>query len=147
MPASFSSTSSSLTSFVAAVEHFVDAYLAGEVEPAIKSEPLPPPSSSALVKVVGLTYDSIINDPNRDVLLTVCIEKCGPCERLYPVLEDLAEAYRVEEAEDGERKGGKEEGQKNTTVATVMYDQNDTGVRGVRAFPTILMFPAGKVSL
>lgn len=49
-------------------------------------------------------------------------------------------------------KGGREEDMKGcmkgkTTVATVMYDKNDVGVRGVRAFPTILLFPATNVTL
>lgn len=119
------------TSLSGAVETFIDEFRANKLEPKIKSEAIPPPSSSALIKVVGLTYDSIVNDPTRDVLLTICIEKCGPCHRLYPVLEEVAETYATEESEE-----------KKTTIATVLYDMNDIALRRVRAFPTILLFSA-----
>lgn len=117
-------------------------FLANTLQPTIKSEPIPfpsPSSPSALVKVVGATYHAIVDDPNRDVLLTVCIEQCAPCARLYPVLEELAEMYA-----EREREGNG--GETKTTVATVLYDLNDTGLRGIRAFPTILLFRAGAVS-
>jgi protein disulfide-isomerase A1 len=135
MPTISSDVSS--TSFLEAVEVFVAEFLANKLNPTIKSEPIPPPSSSALIKVVGTTYDAIVNDPNRDVLLTICIEQCPPCHRLYPVLEEVAELYRAEEADDG-----KGEGMKKTTIATVLCDRNDIPLRRLRAFPTILMFPA-----
>lgn len=120
----------------------MQAFLANTLQPTIKSEPIPFPSSSspsALVKVVGATYHAIVDDTSRDVLLTVCIEQCAPCARLYPVLEDLAEMYA-----EREREGNG--GETKTTVATVLYDLNDTGLRGIRAFPTILLFRAGAVS-
>ncbi|KAH7396950.1 thioredoxin-like domain-containing protein [Phaeosphaeria sp. MPI-PUGE-AT-0046c] len=123
-------TPASGTTFLAAVEEFVKAYIANTLNPTLKSEPTPPPSPSGLIKVVGTTYNTIINDPTRDVLLTICTAHCAPCHRLYPVLEELAASYSAEEA-------GK------TTIATVLYDKNDTPLRRVRAFPTILLFPVG----
>jgi protein disulfide-isomerase A1 len=128
MPASKSLSSHA---FCKAAASFSRRYLAGELPLTIKSEPIPPASPSALVKVVGQTYTSIVHDSNRDVLLVFSIEVCAPCERLYPVLEDLAERYRVEEGM-----------QQKTTIATVLHDKNDTGLRNIRAFPTIMLFPA-----
>jgi protein disulfide-isomerase A1 len=124
------STSASRSAFPTAAAAYTKDYLALKLQPSIKSEPIPPASPSALVKVVGQTYASIVNDSTRDVLLVFCIEICAPCDRLYPTLEALAEMYRVEES------------QKKTTVATVLHDKNDTGLRRVRAFPTIMLFPA-----
>jgi protein disulfide-isomerase A1 len=126
-----SSTSASASDFSTAAAAFTEDYLADKLQPTIKSEPIPPPSPSALVKVVGQTYTSIVNDPTRDVLMVFCKEICAPCARLYPTLEALGEMYR-----------SLEEGQEKTTVATILYDKNDTGLRGVRAYPTIMLYPA-----
>jgi protein disulfide-isomerase A1 len=124
------STTASPPAFSTAAAAFTEDYLALKLQPSIKSEPIPPASPSALVKVVGQTYASIVNDSTRDVLLVFCIEVCAPCDRLYPTLEALAEVYRAEES------------QKKTTVGTILTDKNDTGLRRVRAFPTIMLFPA-----
>jgi protein disulfide-isomerase A1 len=124
------STSASPPAFSTAAAAFTKDYLALKLQPSIKSEPIPPASPSALVKVVGQTYASIVNDSTRDVLLVFCIEICAPCDRLYPTLEALAEVYRAEES------------QKKTTVGTILTDKNDTGLQRVRAFPTIMLFPA-----
>jgi protein disulfide-isomerase A1 len=124
------STTAKPETFITEATAFTKDYLALKLQPTIKSEPIPPSSPSALVKVVGLTYASIVNDSACDVLLVFCIEVCAPCDRLYPTLEALAEMYRVEEL------------QKKTTVATVLHDKNDTGLRRVRAFPTIMLLPA-----
>ncbi|KAH6002293.1 hypothetical protein HBI84_087160 [Parastagonospora nodorum] len=124
------STTAKPEAFITEVTAFTRDYLALKLQPTIKSEPIPPSSTSAMVKVVGQTYVSIVNDSTRDVLLVFCIEVCAPCDRLYPTLEALAEMYRAEES------------QKKTTVATILHDKNDTGLRRVRAFPTIMLFPA-----
>jgi protein disulfide-isomerase A1 len=124
------STSTSPPTFSIAAAAFIEDYLASKLQPTIKSEPIPPASPSALVKVVGQTYTSIVNDSTRDVLLVFCIQICAPCDRLYPTLEALAELYRAEES------------QTKTTVATVLTDKNDIGLRRVRGFPTIMLFPA-----
>lgn len=125
------STTASLPEFITEVTAFTEDYLALKLQPTIKSEPTPPASPSALVKVVGQTYASIVNNSTRDVLLVFCIEVCAPCDRLYPTLEALAETFRAEESQ-----------KEKTTVATVLHDKNDTGLRRVRAFPTIMLFPA-----
>lgn len=73
------------------------------------------------------------------MLLTICIEKCPPCHRLYPVLEAVAGWYAAAEEKGGEK-------DKKTTIATSLYDKNDIVLRRIRAFPTIVLLPAKEVS-
>ena len=117
------------------VKGFVQDYLGDKLQPTIKSEPIPGKSEGALVKVVGLNYHEIVMDAARDVLLIYCITPCGPCAVFQPTLEVLAELY----ASSPKLK-------EKVTIAKVMYDVNDTPERGVRAFPTIKLFPASSKS-
>ena len=122
-------------SFNEAVKGFVQDYLDGKLQPTIKSEPVPKKSKDALAKVVGLNYQEIVMDKARDVLLVFCIASCGPCEALQPTLITLAKLY----ASNSKLK-------EKVTIAKVMYDANDTPERGIRAFPTIKLFPAASKS-
>jgi protein disulfide-isomerase A1 len=118
-----------------AINEFIQDYLNGMLQPTIKSEPVPDNSKNTLVKVVGLNYQEIVMDKTKDVLLVFCISPCGPCENFEPTLVLLAELY----ASSLKLKG-------RVTIAKVMYDANDTPERGIRAFPTIKLFPAGSKS-
>jgi protein disulfide-isomerase A1 len=119
--------------FVGSLISFLEEYLKDTLQPTIKSEPLPGKSDDApaLVKVVGLNYQEIVMGKEKDVLLTFCITPCNPCEVLQPTIEALAEVYASRPSLS-----------KKVTVAKVMYDENDTSERDIRAFPTILLFPA-----
>ena len=118
-------------SFNDSVKSFVQNYLDGKLKPTIKSEPIPGKSKDALVKVVGLNYQEIVMDEAKDVLLTICISPCGPCDAFLPTLTGLAEIYALHSKLKDK-----------ITVAKVMYDANDTPERSVRAFPTIKLYPA-----
>lgn len=117
--------------FIASMTDFIDEYLKGNLKPTIKSEPVPKNWTDALVKVVGLNYQEVVMDEKRDVLIIYCITPCGPCERLQPTILTLAEVYRANSRL-----------RDLVTIAKVMYDENDTGERDLRAFPTIKLFPA-----
>ncbi len=118
--------------FIETVETFVQDFLNDKLQPTIKSEPLPREDpKKALVKIVGLSYQDIVMDDTKDVLVVYCITPCGPCEVLQPTVEALAQLY----ASDPQLRD-------QVTVGKVMYDANDTPERGIRAFPTIKLFPA-----
>ena len=122
-------------SFKNALKGFVQDYLNGKLLPTIKSEPVPKKSEDALIKVVGLNYQEIVMDQARDVLLVFCITPCGPCEAFQPTLVMLAELY-ASNAKLNQK----------VTIAKIMYDANDTPERGIRAFPTVKLFPAASKS-
>ena len=70
---------------------FLKAFLAGEVEPFIKSEPLPADDGTKVVTVVGKTFDEIVMDETKDVLIEFYAPWCGHCKSLAPKWTELAE--------------------------------------------------------
>ena len=121
--------------FSDALEGFVQDYLDGKLQPTIKSEPIPGKSEDGVVKVVGLTYQEIVMDETRDVLLIYCIASCGPCDALHPTLVALAKLF-----------ASSRNLEEKVTIAKIMYDANDTPERGIIGFPTIKLFPAASKS-
>lgn len=117
--------------FDVAIKIFVQDFLDGSLRPTVKSEPVPENPKDAVVKVVGLNWHDVVMDAAKDVLLVFCVTSCGPCVVLQPTLEMLAAQYAAHETSRGK-----------VTIAKVMYDENDSPVRGVRAFPTIMLYPA-----
>ena len=114
------------------LEGFVQDFLDGKLQPTVKSEPIPEPNGHPLVHVVGLTYQEIVMDKEKDVLLAFCIDPCGPCERLFPTLEKLALLY----ASNAKLKG-------QVTIGKIDIDENDIPDRGIQGFPTMKLYPAG----
>ena len=51
------------------IEKFVASYLDGSMKPSIKSEPIPETQDSPVTVVVAHTYESIVLDDNKDVLI------------------------------------------------------------------------------
>ncbi len=45
--------------------------------------------------VVAKTFDEIVNDPNKDVLIEFYAPWCGHCKALAPKYEELAKKARV----------------------------------------------------
>jgi protein disulfide-isomerase A1 len=121
--------------FVDSVQDFVSQFFAGRLKPTIKSEPVPPETDEALVKVVGSTYDDLVIQNNRDVLLVYCVVPCGPCEELKPDLQGLARLYQSSTKLS-----------ELVTIGIIDYDLNDIPEREIRAFPTIKLFPAANKS-
>jgi protein disulfide-isomerase A1 len=117
--------------FVDSVQDFVKQFFAGELKPIIKSEPVPPDTDEALVKVVGSTYDDIVVNNTKDVLMVYCIVPCGPCEELKPDLQGLARMYQSDTKLSD-----------LVTIGIIDYDLNDIPEIEIRAFPTIKLFPA-----
>ena len=93
---------------------FVEKFLKGELEPFIKSEPVPENNDGPLTVrywllflflfceahlflpsvwqvVVGKNFDSIVNDPTQDVLIEFYAPWCGHCKSLAPKYEELAQ--------------------------------------------------------
>jgi len=108
---------------------FLKAFLAGEVEPFIKSEPLPADDGTKVVTVVGKTFDEIVMDETKDVLIEFYAPWCGHCKSLAPKWTELAE--KVKDDED-------------IIVAKIDATANDSPSQfGVTGFPTIYWAPKG----
>ncbi|KAF1920459.1 thioredoxin-like domain-containing protein [Ampelomyces quisqualis] len=109
---------------------FVKKFLAGEVEPSIKSDPIPE-SQGPVSVVVAKNYQDVVIDNDKDVLLEFYAPWCGHCKALAPKYEQLGELYSSDEFS------------KLVTIAKVDATTNDVPDE-IQGFPTIKLFPAGK---
>jgi len=118
---------------MAAFETFVRDFLAGNLEPYLKSEPLPADGNAGPLKVaVGKNFDEVVNDPERDVLIEFYAPWCGHCKSLAPKYEELAEKLKDEPG---------------VTIAKMDATANDVpSTYGVRGFPTLFFAPKGSKS-
>lgn len=110
---------------------FVDDFVAGKVEPSIKSEPIPESNDGPVTVVVAKTYDKLVIDNDKDVLLEFYAPWCGHCKALAPKYEELGALFASPELS------------KLVTVAKVDATANDVPDE-IQGFPTIKLFPAGK---
>ncbi|KAF2500250.1 disulfide-isomerase [Lophium mytilinum] len=110
---------------------FVDDFVAGKVEPSIKSEPIPEKQEGPVTVVVAKNYANEVIDNDKDVLIEFYAPWCGHCKALAPKYEELAAMYSSSELS------------KLVTVAKVDATLNDVPDE-IQGFPTIKLYAAGK---
>lgn len=115
---------------LASIKSFVDDFIAGKVEPSIKSEPIPETQENAVQVVVAKSYNDIVLDDTKDVLIEFYAPWCGHCKALAPKYEDLASLYAKSEFKD------------KIVIAKVDATLNDVPDE-IQGFPTIKMYAAG----
>lgn len=80
---------------------FADDFLAGRLQPSVKSEPIPSANDgSPVTSVVADNYQAVVMDNNKDVLLYYFREDCPYCRALAPVYETLASMYGAQDRAD-----------------------------------------------
>lgn len=116
-----------------AFEAFIRDFLAGNLEPYLKSEPLPADGNAGPLKVaVSKNFEEVVNDPERDVLIEFYAPWCGHCKTLAPKFEELAEMLKDEPG---------------VTIAKMDATANDVpSTYDVRGFPTLFFAPKGSKS-
>lgn len=112
---------------VDSLKSFVQQFLNDELEPYIKSEPIPDNDGPVQV-VVGKNFNDIV-DGKRDVLLEFYAPWCGHCKALAPKFDELGEKLKNDP---------------NVVIAKSDATSNDypPGYE-VRGYPTIYWIPAG----
>jgi protein disulfide-isomerase A1 len=110
---------------------FVDDFLAGKIEPSIKSEPIPESNNDPVKVIVAHNYKELVIDNDKDVLVEFYAPWCGHCKALAPKYEELGQLYASDELS------------KLVTIAKVDATANDVPDE-IQGFPTIKLFPAGK---
>ncbi|KAI0393870.1 protein disulfide-isomerase [Xylariaceae sp. FL0594] len=112
---------------------FVEDFAAGKIEPSLKSEPIPETQEGPVTVVVGKSYEEIVLDDSKDVLIEFYAPWCGHCKALAPKYEELAALYADSEFKD------------KVIIAKVDATANDVPDE-IRGFPTIKLYPAGAKS-
>jgi len=111
-----------------ALKKLLDEYVAGSLESYIKSEEIPTQDPEGPVVVVGKTFDQIVNDPTKDVLIEAYAPWCGHCKTLEPKYKDLAQKMKKHDS---------------VVIAKIDATANDLPSNyPVRGFPTILFAKA-----
>jgi len=111
----------------ASLVNFVNDYNAGSLKPHMKSEQKPGTQLGPVFVLVGSTFESIVKDPTKDVLVEFYAPWCGHCKKLEPVYRDVAK--RLESVP-------------TMLVAKIDATQNDVEGVDVEGFPTIKFWRA-----
>ena len=64
------------------------------MKPHIKSQPAPSKNYGLVKVVVGSTFEKIVLDPLKDVLVEIYSPKCEMCKTLEPIYRQLAAKFR-----------------------------------------------------
>jgi len=108
---------------------FVNDFLGHKLSPFFKSEPVPEHQGPVTV-VVGSTFDDIVLDDSKNVMIEFYAPWCGHCKTLAPIYEDLGKSF---------------EDRKDVVIAKIDATANDfpRDKFEVQGFPTIYFKPAG----
>jgi len=112
----------SLAAITAHIKSFVDGTLA----PTVKSENIPEKNDEPVKVIVGKTFESIVLDPTKDVLVEFYAPWCGHCKNLAPKYDELGKEF---------------ESIDSIIIAKVDSTENDTPA-DIKGFPTILFYTA-----
>ncbi|KAL7381979.1 hypothetical protein ABVT39_014540 [Epinephelus coioides] len=112
------------------LERFLDEFFAGRLKRFVKSEPIPERNTAAVKVVVAESFDEVVNDPNKDVLIQFFSPSCPHCKKLEPVYRDLADTLSSDP---------------NIVIAKMNAADNDVPLGyDVQGYPTIYFAPVGR---
>jgi len=111
----------------AGLTSWVQSYVDGKLSANVKSQEPPASQDEPVVVIVGKTFDTIVNDESKDVLVEFYAPWCGHCKNLVPKYDELARQFQS---------------QSSIVIAKVDSTENDTPA-DIKGFPTILFYPAG----
>lgn len=98
----------------------------------LKSDPVPESNDGPVTVVVGKTFESIVLDDSKDVVLEVYSPTCPHCKNIVKTYNELGERYAHEHS---------------VVIATLDGTTNSLPENvEVRGYPTILLFKAGDKS-
>jgi len=114
-------------SALSGVREFIQTYVDGKLAANVKSQEVPATQDEAVYVVVGKTFDTIVNDETKDVLVEFYAPWCGHCKNLAPKYEELAKEFAPHSS---------------IVIAKVDATENDTPA-DIKGFPTLLLYPSG----
>jgi len=108
------------------LEAWVSDYLGGRLTANVKSEPEPADNSGPVKVVVGTSFDKIVMDSSKDVLVEFYAPWCGHCKSLAPKYEELGKSFAE---------------LPSVVIAKVDATTNDTPA-DISGFPTLIFYPS-----
>lgn len=75
------------------VSKFVEKFNLGELEPQLKSEPIPASQDESVFYLVGKQFEDVVFDDSKDVFLELYASWCGHCKRLKPTWDSLGDHF------------------------------------------------------
>jgi len=111
----------------AAIEKWANGILDGSVKPFYKSDPIPETNDGPVFVIVGKTFEKVVYDETKDVLVEFYAPWCGHCKTLEPKYNKVGEHFK---------------GVESLVIAKVDATTNDTPIQ-VEGFPTLYYFPKG----
>ena len=110
-----------------ALGQFIDDFKADKLEPHLKSEAVPENATTdGLTVVVGKSWEAIVKDANKDVLVKYYAPWCGHCKSLAPVWDELAKDV---------------EGIDDLIIAKFDATANEVAGLDIRGYPTLKFYP------
>ncbi|XP_045168058.2 protein disulfide-isomerase A4-like [Mercenaria mercenaria] len=110
------------------IREFLNKLKKGKLTPQIKSQSVPKKNTGPVKVVVGKTFDQIVLDKKKDVLIEFYAPWCGHCKSLEPIYKELGKTLKKE---------------KNLVIAKLDATANDVPeIFKVEGFPTIYFAPA-----
>ncbi|XP_072535579.1 protein disulfide isomerase family A, member 7 [Salminus brasiliensis] len=112
------------------LERFLEEYFANRLKRYVKSEAAPESNDGPVKVVVADTFEEIVNNPEKDVLVEFYAPWCGHCKNLEPKYTELGERLSSDP---------------NIVIAKMDATANDVPPNyDVQGFPTIYFAPAGQ---
>ena len=75
------------------IADMVNKFVAGELVPELKSQPIPPTQDESVYNVVGKNFDEVVFDESKDVFIELYASWCGHCKRLKPTWDSLGDHF------------------------------------------------------
>merc|ERR1712228_76198 len=107
---------------------FLTQLEAGNIEPYIKSEPVPDNSAAGVKVAVAKNFEELVTKSEKDVLVEFYAPWCGHCKKLTPIYDELGEKMAEEDVE----------------IVKMDATANDVPPEfDVKGFPTLYWLPKG----